>query len=156
MSFTAQLNTLLRSYLSYAVEMFGPDKAANLNIKDYQRLMVLLAECIDSQHLIDKSISRHAVEQLDQSGKPEQAVMHCFVLYIYKLCRDSSKHPLEEGIIKQKIINILPMFESALKQGQIAVNEYDKNADALAHIADQTEEVPALLSAIALEYERLC
>lgn len=155
MQYQAQLNSLLLSYISIAAEMLGEEKAKDLNIPQYQRLMVLLAECIEVEHLMDKIIARHAIEQLENTGKPEQAVMHCFVLYIYRLCVLSSKHPLEEGIIKQKVINILPMFEQALNNASIDLAAYDKNADALAHIADRTDEVPVLLAALADEYQRL-
>ncbi len=155
MQYKAQLNSLLLTYISVAAELLGEEKAKQLDINQYQRLMVLLAECIEVDHLMDKIMARHAIEQLNHSGKPEQAVMHCFVLYIYRLCELSSKHPLEEGIIKQKVINILPMFEKACNQGAINLEEYDKNADALANIADKTADVPALLQVLALEYQRL-
>jgi len=155
MQYKSQLNKLLLSYVSIATEMLGEQQANQLNIPEYQRLMVLLAECIELEHLMDKVIARHAIEQLEASQKPEQAVMHCFVLYIYRLCELSSKHPLEEGIIKQKIINILPMFEQALNQGAIALSVYDKNADALACIADQSDDLDTLLNALANEYMRL-
>jgi hypothetical protein len=155
MQYKAQLNNLLLTYVSIAAEMLGEEKAQQLNIGQYQRLMVLLAECIELEHLMDKVIARHAIEQLESYQKPEQAVMHCFVLYIYRLCALSSKHPLEEGIIKQKIINILPMFEQALNKGAIECDIYDKNADALACIADQSSELEPLINALANEYMRL-
>lgn len=155
MQYKSQLNNLLLTYVSIAAELLGEEKARELNINEYQRLMVLLAECIEVDHLMDKVIARHAIEQLETSKKPEQAVMHCFVLYIYRLCQLSSKHPLEEGIIKQKIINILPMFEHALNKGAIDINVYDKNADALACIADQSTELSALHQALTDEYMRL-
>lgn len=155
MRYEAQLNSLLLSYVSIAAQMLGEEKAKALNIHQYQRLMVLLAECIDANHLIDTIIARHAIEQLEANNTPEQAAMHCFVLYIYRLCALSSQHPLEEGIIKQRIINILPMFEHAMNQGAIELSVYDKNADALAIIANQTSDMPVLLQALTEEYQRL-
>ena len=155
MEYKAHLKTVLISYISVAAEMLGKDQVAQFDIPRYQHLVTLLAETVEAKFLMDKTLTRHAIEQMQLHDRPEQATMHCFVLYIQWLCEQSSKHPLEEGVIKQKIINILPMFELALSQNKIEVEAYDKNADALAHIADKTDEVPALLSALAQEYLRL-
>lgn len=155
MQYKAHLNSLLLTYISIATEKLGEAKTSQLDISQYQRLMVLLAECIEVEHLMDKVIAHHAIRQLEEGKSPEQAVMHCFVLYIYRLCELSSKHPLEEGIIKQKVINILPVFELALNQGKVQLEAYDRNADALAHIADKTPEVLSILQALATEYQRL-
>jgi len=153
--YKAQLQSLLLNYLSIAHDQLGQKATENLGVNKFQRLLILMAETIELEYLMDKTIIHHALEQLQQSQKPEQAAMHCFVLYIYKLCITSSKHPLEEGVIKQKIINILPMFEKAVNQGLIDIENYDKNADALAHIADNSAEVPAILQALTQEYQRL-
>lgn len=150
-----QLHSLLIAYLAFAHEFLGEEEATNLNINTYQQLLVLLAECIEVNHLTDKTLALHAIEKLEEKHTPESTAMHCFMLYINRLCKESSKHPLEEGVIKQRIINIFPMFERAFQQKRIPQDVFLRNADALTHIAEKTSEAPAILDAINQEYQRL-
>ena len=57
-------------------------------------------------------------------------------------------------IIRQKIQGILPLFTVAAQQGFIAAQVFEKNADALLQLADNSMENPDLLAALAEEYNR--
>lgn len=155
MKYQQHLHALLTAYLSFAYDFLGKDKAVKLDIATYQHLLILMAECIEVSHLADKTLALHAIEKLEEKHTPESASMHCFMLYIARLCEESSKHPLEEGVIKQRIINIFPIFERAYQQQLIPQDDFLRNADALTHIAEKTNEAPAILEAINQEYLRL-
>lgn len=125
-----------------------------VDVNKLQQFLSLALESIRLEHLADKTLALHSIEQL-QKHSVEQALMHAFLLSSYLLAKDASPHPLEQGIIKQKINGILPLFERAARQGLIASDSYNKNADALLHISENTSEKDAILQALATEYKRL-
>ncbi len=52
--------------------------------------------------------------------------------------------------------NMIDALEQMLlNQGLISTECYDKNADALSHIADSSSEVPEIIEALSVEYLRL-
>ena len=148
------LKPLLINYIGIAKAELSDDAFNKLAIPQLQRYVFLLAECVPVEYLVDKALIRHGIHGLVQGWSIEQTVMHVFLLYVYKLYDRSSRHPLEKGVIRQQILGVLPIFEAATQNGLMALEAYDRNADALAHIADDTDELPALFEALGAEYER--
>lgn len=140
---------LLSTYVALA-----NSQKADISVDTLQRFLGLALESIRIEHLADKTLALHSIEQLQQHSV-EQALMHVFLLSSYLLAKDASEHPLEQGIIKQKINGILPLFEQAATKGLISTDSYNKNADALLHISENTSEKGAILQALANEYSRL-
>ena len=150
-----KLQKILIAYLALAKSELPEDDFNKVDIASLQRFLSLLAEALPLEYLLDPTLIRHGLDILVAKNKPEQAMMQVFVLYIYRKVSEGSNHPLEVGIIRQQILGILPMFETALNQGAIETQCYDRNADALAHIADSTAEVPDIIEALSREYLRL-
>jgi hypothetical protein len=148
-----QLNVLLVSYIATAKDFLDEASFAAIDIPRLQKFCALIAECMSVEHLTDTTLARHGIEQL-QENSVEEAVMHVFLLAIYCLSIEGS-HPLERGLIRQKIIGILPIFEQAVNKGLIKPEIYDRNADALLHIANNSDEIGAIHEALAKEYLRL-
>lgn len=148
------LTPLLISSIGIAKAELADDEFNKLDIPALQRYTFLLAECVPVEYLIDKNLVRHGIRGLISGWPVEQTVMHVFLLYIYRLSERSSEHPLEKGVIRQQILGVLPIFESATEKGLIALDAYDRNADALAHVADDTPEVPEIFNALAVEYSK--
>ncbi len=150
-----QLQHLAIAMISLAKAEYPEAEFNRLPIPALQQFVLLMAEAVPVNHLTDSTLLRHAVDHLIHGHTVEEVVMHIFTLSIYRMASEGSNHPLERGIIKQKIIGILPIFENAMNQGLINIALYDKNADALAHIAEASEEVPDILQALSTEYQRL-
>ncbi len=148
------LRPLLINYIGMAKGELSDDDFGRMDIPTLQRYVFLLAECVPVEYLVDQNLIRHGFQGLVKGWSVEQTVMHVFLLYIFKLSDRSSKHPLEKGVIRQQILGVLPIFESATQKGLIDLTAYDKNADALAHVADDTAEVPSLFTALGEEYTR--
>lgn len=145
---------ILINYIATAKGLLSDEQFAALDIKKLQRFCGLLTECVSLEHLTDSTLTRHGIMQLLQYNT-EEAVMHVFLLYIYKLSVECSNHPLERGIIRQKVIGILPIFERAASTGNIRLETYDRNADALAIMADNSDDIGLVHTALANEYLRL-
>lgn len=150
-----QLQQVAIAMIAMAKAELTDEAFSRLHIPGIQQFVLLMAEATPVNHLTDTTLLRHALHQLANGTAVEETVMHVFTLSIYRMAAEGSNHPLERGIIRQKIIGILPIFESALNQGLITVENYDRNADALAHIAEDSEEKPVILQALAAEYARL-
>lgn len=140
---------LLSTYVALAQSL-----QQTIEIPKLQQFLNLALECIRLEHLADKTLALHSIEQLQQHSI-EQSLMHVFLLSSFLLAKDASPHPLEQGIIKQKINGILPIFENAARKGLIDAGSYNKNADALLHISENTPEKDAILQALFQEYARL-
>lgn len=150
-----QLQHVAIAMISMAKAELEEHEFSKLPIPAVQEFVLLIAESIPVNHLTDSTLLRHAVHQLVAGNSVQEVVMHVFTLSIFRMTSEGSNHPLERGIIKQKIIGILPIFENAVNRGFINTELYDRNADALAHIADSSEEVPDILAALSAEYLRL-
>lgn len=151
----ALLQNVAIAMISLAKSELSDEQFQQLSIPSIQHFVALLSEAIPINHLSDTLLLRHGIDQLSQDHSVEEALMHVFTLSIFRLSSEGSNHPLERGIIRQKIIGLLPICEKAMQQGLIRTEIYDKNADALAHIADSTGDVPELLEALSHEYLRL-
>lgn len=149
----AILNTLLKYYLATAKSELSTEDFSKLDIKELMRFLQLLSSYIPSEHLTDSNLIKHSIEQLNNQSV-EAAVLHIFLLSMYKMSIDSD-HPLEHGVIKQKIIHALPAFEKAMQTKLIHKDMYDRNIDALLHMSENTPELDAIHQALAIEYQRL-
>jgi hypothetical protein len=148
------LEKLITGYLANAREYLTEDNIAEFypgRLDSYLRLSV---EAIPVEHLADINLIRHAIHKLDEYSTPEETMLHTFLLYMHKLCIESSKHPLEQGIIKQKVHTTLPHFKRYFDQGLIPRNDFERNVDALMHMAEQTAELTEILSALNQEYTK--
>jgi hypothetical protein len=150
-----QLQQIAIAMVTLAKSELNDEQFNLLPIPLLQPFVVLMAEAVPVNHLTDSVLLRHAIHQLIAGSSMEQTVMHVFTLSIFRMTSEGSNHPLERGIIRQKIIGILPVFENALNQGLINIDIYDRNADALAHIAEGSDEIPDILAALSAEYLRL-
>lgn len=151
----ALLKKLAIAAISIAKSHYPDDAFQRLDIVQLQKTQRLISECVPTPYSADPVLLHHTVDSLINGQSVEETVMHVFLLYIYRLVSEGSNHPLERGIVRQQIVGILPIFESALNQGLISPRIYDPNADALLHIADNDSEVAALIDALSKEYKRL-
>lgn len=143
------------SIISLAKAQYSEQQFAQLNVSQLQQAIPLLLECIPLDLLHDPLLLQHVADRLIHHESIEETVMHCFTLAIYRMVDEGSEHPLERGIIKQKINGILPIFESACLKGLIRADNYNKNADALVAIADNAVDKYDIISALKQEYLRL-
>lgn len=150
-----KLQQILVAYIALAKTELSKEQFEKIDIPCLQHFVSMLAEALPLEYMLDPILIRHGLEAIVSSQKAEQAIMSVFILYIYRKVSEGSNHPLEVGIIRQQILGILPVFESALNQGLISTECYDKNADALSHIADSSSEVPEIIEALSVEYLRL-
>src|SRR5690554_506880 len=141
--------------IAIAKQHYSEEQFKQLNIPTLQQSLLLVSECVPVEYLADPLLLQHVADQLIHHSSAEETVMHCFLLYIYRLSAEGSQHPLERGIVKQKINGILPIFETGVNQGVIRADIYDKNADALAAIAEGSADMLEILDALANEYRRL-
>lgn len=155
MTTPALLNNLAIAVIGIAKKHYSEAQFQQLNIPALQKSLQLITECVPMEYCVDPLLLHHIADNHIQQHSSEETVMHSFLLYIYRLVSEGSQHPLERGIIKQKINGILPIFETGFNQGVIRADIYDKNADALAAIADNSADVPELLEALGAEYRRL-
>ena len=155
MTTPALLNQLAIAVIGIAKSHYSDEAFKQLDIPRLQQTIRLISECIPTEYCVDQKLLHHIADSLIHGLSNEETVMHAFTLYIYRLVSEGSQHPLDRGIVKQKINGILPLFETGFNKGLIRADLYDRNADALAAIADNDYDVAELLSAIGAEYQRL-
>lgn len=149
----ALLQRLLVGYLANAKAELAADRYEDVAA----RLPAYLAaanDMVSIEVLVDRSIMRQAIHALAAGNSLEETLMFTFMLYIYRLARGSSGHPLERGIIRQKIIGLLPWFEAAAEKGLIREELGASNASVLMSIADETEDMVEALQTLAAGYEK--
>jgi len=149
-----QLQRIAITLIALAKSELSDEQFERLPIAHVQTFVQMFSEAVPFEHLGDITLLRHTNQQLIAGNSIEETLMHVFTLSIFRLCNEGSNHPLERGIIRQKIIGILPRFEHAYQLQKIRPEIYDRNADALAHIADDTPEVQSILTALSAEYSR--
>lgn len=111
-------------------------------------------EMVTIEVLADKSIMRHAIHSMAANNSVEETLMYTFMLHIYQLTHNSTKHPLEMGIIRQKIIGLLPIFAKARDKGMIREDVFSSNEALMMSIADKTDDMPEALDMLATGYQR--
>lgn len=150
-----QLRQLLVVYVATGKERLAESDFAALDLHALQSYISKAHEAIPFERLMDRNLMLHALEKLSAGHTVEETLLHVFLLYIYLQNAEGSAHPLERGILKQKIQALIPIFARATEQGRIREEQFERNADALLHFAAQSEEVPELMLALQEEYERL-
>lgn len=149
------LKQLTITVIAIAKQHYSEEQFKQLDIPALQQSLHLISECVPVEYLAEPLLLQHVADQLIHHNSVEETVMHCFLLYIYRLSEEGSQHPLERGIVKQKINGILPIFETGVNQGLIRADIYDKNADALVSIAEAGADMFDILNALGQEYHRL-
>ena len=86
--------------------------------------MWIANEMVTIEVLADKSIMRHAIHSMAAENSVEETLMYTFMLHIFQLTHNSSRHPLEMGIIRQKIIGLLPIFAKARDKNLIRADVF--------------------------------
>lgn len=152
---TQHLQHIAITLVAMAKAELSEEQFSCLPIPLIQPWVLMFSEAVPFEHLADPQLLRHAIYQLINGNSIEETLMHVFTLSIFRLSHEGSNHPLERGIIRQRIIGILPRFEHALNTHKIRLEHYDKNADALVNIAEDSIETPAILAALAIEYARV-
>src|SRR6478735_4126702 len=156
MSDTSSPSHLQRLLVGYLV-------AAKTELDDaqYEKVKALLPgyiavanEMVAIEVLTDKSILRHAIHSMAADNSVEETLMYTFMLHIYQLTHNSTKHPLEMGIIRQKIIGLLPIFAKARDKGLIREDVFASNEALVMSIADKTDDMPQALDIRATGYHR--
>lgn len=156
MSDTSPTSHLQRLLVGYLV-------AAKTELADaqYEKVKALLPgyiavanEMVTIEVLVDKGIMRHAIHSMAADNSVEETLMYTFMLHIYQLTHASTKHPLEMGIIRQKIIGLLPIFAKARDKGLIRADVFSSNEALMMSIADKTDDMPQALDMLAAGYNR--
>lgn len=149
----AIVDRLLVGYLANAKQYYEDAQCQELASGHLRSFLALATEAISLEDLTDKIFIRHALDKLLSKQGVEETLLHIFLLHSYKLSINSS-HPLERGIIKQKIDAIIPRFKQAFDKDLIPEELFQRNIDALLHIAEGTSELPALHKALSAEYQK--
>jgi hypothetical protein len=150
---TAHLQQLLIGYLVAAKTQLDE---ATFNTVSQQLPHYLSAanNMVTIDVLVDRSIMQQAIHSLVAGNSIEETLMYTFMLHIYLLTNNSTRHPLEMGIIRQKIIGLLPIFSRARDQQLMRDDVFLSNEALLMSIADKTEEMPEALNVLAAGYQR--
>lgn len=149
----AHLQQLLLGYLVAA--------KTQLDEKQYEAVMALLPgyialanEMVAIEVLVDRGIMLQAVHALAAGNSIEETLMYTFMLHVYLLMRNGTRHPLEMGIIRQKIIGLLPVFAKARDRDTIRQDIFSTNEALLMSIANKTDEMEEAVNILAAGYER--
>ena len=147
------LQRLLVGYLANAKSTLDDDS--------YQKIYPLLPgyiavanEMVTLEVLADKPMMRHAIASLASGNSVEETLMYTFMFDILRLVRSGTRHPLEMGIIRQRIIGLLPVFAKARDNGLIRADVFDANEALMMSIADKTDEMPQALAMLETGYEK--
>jgi hypothetical protein len=116
--------------------------------------LALANEMVTVDVLADRGIMQQAVHSLAAGNTVEETLMYTFMLHIYLLLRNGTRHPLEMGIIRQKIIGLLPVFNRAREKGFIRDDVFSSNESLLMSIADKTEDMEEAVTILAAGYQR--
>lgn len=150
------LKSLLVAYLAVAKSELDEQGFSRLQEGQLPRYIALVQEVLPFDMLSDKSIIKHAVCSLAGDDSVEETIMFSFMLSIYKLTTGGSGHPLEMGIIRQKINGILPAFATARDNSLIREDLFVSNEALLLSIADQSKDMQNSLSILASAYKKYC
>jgi len=149
----SHLQQLLIGYLVAAKTSL--DDAQYEAVKNLLPNYIALAnEMVTIDVLADRSIMQQAIHALAAGNSIEETLMYTLMLHIYVLLRNGTRHPLEMGIIRQKIIGLLPVFNRAREKGFIRDDIYASNESLLMSIADKTEEMEEAVNILAAGYAR--
>jgi hypothetical protein len=150
---TSHLQRLLVGYLVAA--------KTELTDQQYEHVKSLLPgyiavanEMVTIEVLADKSIMRHAIHSMAAENSVEETLMYTFMLHIFQLTHNSTRHPLEMGIIRQKIIGLLPIFAKARDKNLIRADVFSSNESLMMSIADKTDDMPEALAMLEAGYKR--
>ncbi len=134
---------------------------STLDDASYEKVQAILPgylqlanDMVTIEILADKAIVQQAIQALAAGNTVEETLMYTYMLYIYLLTHKSTGHPLEMGIIRQKIIGLLPRFENAAALGLLREDIYSSNAALLMSIADKTEQMAEALDTLAAGYAK--
>lgn len=148
------LKSLLIAYIAVAKSELDEQAFDRLQGGQLPKYITLAQEAVPFEMLLDKNLVKHAVHSLASDNSVEETIMFSFMLSIYKLTTGGSGHPLEMGIIRQKITGILPVFEKARDKGLIRKELFSSNATLLLSIAEQSEDMQNALSMLAAGYDK--
>ena len=149
----SHLQQLLIGYLVAAKTSL--DDAQYETVKNMLPSYLALAnEMVTVEVLADRSIMQQAVHSLAAGNNIEETLMYTLMLHIYVLLRNGTRHPLEMGIIRQKIIGLLPVFNRAREKGFIRDEIFNSNESLLMSIADKTEDMEEAVNILAAGYAR--
>lgn len=156
MSDSANPSLLQRLLVGYLVTAKTELDAAHYEaVKEHLPGYLAVAnEMVTIEVLADRSLLRHAIHAMAAGNSVEETLMYTFMLHIYCLTRNSTRHPLEMGIIRQKIVGLLPVFAKARDKGLIRGSVYDTNEALMMSIADKTDDMNEALETLAAGYAR--
>ena len=156
MTDTASASLLQRLLVGYLVTAKTElDDAGYDTVKDLLPGYIAVAnEMVTIEVLTDRSLLRHAIHAMAAGHSVEETLMYTFMLHIYCLTHNSTKHPLEMGIIRQKIIALLPIFAKARDKGLIRETVFSTNEALMMSIANKTDDMAEALDTLAVGYQK--
>ena len=146
---------LLVAHLGIAKSEFSEIEMEKIDPSKVQHYLNLVLEVVPIELLADKLLIKHALHCLVEEQTIVEIVLHIFMLAIYKQCSEGSNHPLEKGIVRQKIISLIPRFKAAFEQGLIRNSYFYPKRDALMSIADSQDNENQIMALLSKEYQRL-
>ena len=139
---------LLIGFLAVAKHELS-DEDFNAVQSNLTRTVGLALEIIPLESLTDPDLIRGIIRSLHQGRTIEDTLFRAFSFHIAKLISNSSKHPLEIGIIKQKISGVLPIFEGAVETNKISKALYERLAPPLTQVTNRNESIEAALQILS-------
>ena len=148
------LDALLVGYLANAKDLLSEEQINAIYPGKLNTFLQLILETVPITELTDKNLIQHTLHDLGNELSVEETILHIFLLYMFKLVFFGGNHPLERGIIKQHINGMLPSFKLAFDKKLIQQESFERNVDALLHIAESTVEHLEIIEALKIEYYR--
>jgi hypothetical protein len=150
----SHLQRLLVGYLVTAKTELDTDAYERIQAALLPRYVITANDMVTIDVLLDKSLVKQAIHALAAGNSVEETLMYTFMLHIYLLTHNSTRHPLEMGIIRQKIIGLLPVFADASNKGLIRAEIFASNEALIMSIADKTDNMAEALAMLATGYAK--
>ena len=98
-------HTLAINYIATAKSFFPENMLVTADLSRLQSLLPLLAESIPFTILTEQEMALQTIKAICEDQSNECILMSNFLFSIFRLHSLSSQHPLERGILKQKILS---------------------------------------------------
>lgn len=153
---TTQLKKLLMGYLLIAKRDYPEDVFEQLQAGRLQHYITLVNEVVPIEHLVDRGLINHALNDLASGRSDEEVIVHAFALSVYKMMSPTKLHPLELGIIKQQVAGVIPLFERGVDEQVVDLAWFEQYAKPLmAIVAGDDAKTAQLLANLAQDYQSM-
>lgn len=145
---------LLIAYLAIGRSRYSDEQLEHLHKSILPQYLRLASEAIPLATLADRSLINQALDSLIAGNSVEETVMFSFMLYIYTLVKSGKIHPLELGVIRQKVNSLIPVFTKGVTQECIRRDIFEANLALLQAICEQTEDAIDAINVLAQGYAK--